>query len=171
MNEAVPLEIERKFLIDRPTESELRSHSSRWIQITQVYLKRDPEGASRRIRSSTENGVTTFHYNEKRLLHGFTRSEREWTITKEDYEMLTQERDPQRHVIKKVRWCVPFEGHVLELDLFPFWEDRALLEIELSSEEEAYSLPSWIHVIKEVTSDRRYFNTSLAAEIPMDDIR
>lgn len=171
MNVTTPLEIERKFLICRPSEEELLYYSNRMIQILQIYLKRDPDGSSRRIRSSTENGTTTFHYNEKRLLYGFTRSEREWEISKEAFEALSLERDPALQVIQKERWCVSFEDHILELDLFPFWQDRAILEIELSCEDEAYTLPSWIRIIKEVTSDRRYFNTSLAAEIPFDSIQ
>ena len=45
-----------------------------------------------------------------------------------------------------------------------------MLEIELESEEEAAMIPEWVRVIREVTSDFRYKNVSLAARVPMDEI-
>ena len=63
-------------------------------------------------------------------------------------------------------WCIPFDFHVLEIDLYPFWNDQAVLEVELKSEEEAFLLPPEIRVIREVTEDPRYLNSSLARELP-----
>ena len=54
--------------------------------------------------------------------------------------------------------------------MFPFWTDRAFCEAELSSETEALELPPWVEVIREVTEDARYNNSSLARAVPMDDI-
>ena len=61
-------------------------------------------------------------------------------------------------------------GHTLEIDVFPFWTDRAFCEAELSSETEVLELPPWVEVIREVTEDARYNNSSLARAVPMDDI-
>ena len=44
----------------------------------------------------------------------------------------------------------------------PFWSDKAVLEIELSSEDTPISVPEQIHIIKEVTADDNYKNASLA---------
>ena len=46
----LPLEIERKFLVALPEESDLRKHAARCIAITQTYLLGTQEGASKRIR-------------------------------------------------------------------------------------------------------------------------
>ena len=68
--------------------------------------------------------------------------------------------------MEKTRWCIPFGSHVQEIDLYPFWSDQAVLEVELQSEEEEFLLPPEIRVIREVTGDPRYLNSSLARELP-----
>ncbi|MGI6238806.1 MAG: hypothetical protein ACOYI5_04180, partial [Christensenellales bacterium] len=59
-------------------------------------------------------------------------------------------------------------GQVFELDIFPFWSDRALLEIELSDESDPVHLPPFIDVIREVTDDARYKNHAIAQAIPFE---
>ena len=59
-------------------------------------------------------------------------------------------------------------NHFFEIDIYPFWRDKAVMEIELSSEDEDFEIPHEIKVIKEVTGDKRYKNASLAIEIPRD---
>ena len=61
-----------------------------------------------------------------------------------------------------------YEGKDFEIDVYPFWQDRAVMEIELADEAEAVKLPPEIEIIKEVTRDRRYTNAALAREIPLD---
>ena len=61
-----------------------------------------------------------------------------------------------------------YEGKELEIDVYPFWQDRAVMEIELTDEAEAVALPPEIEIIKEVTRDRRYTNAALAKAIPAD---
>ena len=73
-------------------------------------------------------------------------------------------------VIYKDRYCVNYMGQLLEIDVFPFYSDRAFLEIELSDEAQPIFIPPWLEVIKEVTEDQRYTNASLARNIPYDDI-
>ena len=58
----------------------------------------------------------------------------------------------------------------MELDVYPFWQDRAVLEIEVESETEAVTLPPCLTVIAEVTADKRYKNVNLAKSVPNDDI-
>ncbi len=33
--------------------------------------------------------------------------------------------------LRKTRWCMLYAGRVLEIDVYPFWEHTAVLEIEL----------------------------------------
>ena len=68
--------------------------------------------------------------------------------------------------IEKTRYLVPFEGHTLEIDVFPFWRDRAFCECELQSQDEPLPLPDWLHVYREVTDDPRYTNRALARSVP-----
>ena len=70
--------------------------------------------------------------------------------------------DTTRHQIRKTRYCMTYENCYLELDVYPFWNDVAILEIELSKEDEEISIPDEIKVIKEVTDDESYKNVNLA---------
>ena len=161
-----PLEIERKFLIRMPEKERLASESERHIAITQIYLCTGPEGGSRRLRHSRWDGGEARYYTEKRRLTHRTRVEWEREVDPEEYDALLTEADRTLRPIEKVRWCVPYAGHTLEIDVFPFWGDRAFLEAELTSEDEELRLPDWIRVIREVTEDERYTNLALAREIP-----
>lgn len=170
MNNSIPLEIERKYLIHYPEVAWLaRQPDSRFAELTQIYLQ--PDGiSSRRVRSWTEGGKTLLYYTAKRQLTDMTREEREREITEEEYSALLLEADPSRRPIRKIRWCIPYEEHVLEIDLYPFWTRQAVLECELRSENESFSIPPEIHVIREVTGDVRYQNSRLALKIPDEDL-
>ncbi len=91
-----------------------------------------------------------------------TRIEVEEQLSQEEYLALLREADPSKTPIIKTRYCIPYDGHVVEIDIYPFWTDKAIAEIELERENEAYSLPEQIHVIADVSGDERYSNYSLA---------
>ena len=161
-----PLEIERKYLIKYPDPSWLEQQpGSRRVEIVQTYLLSD-DGCTRRVRSWTEAGCTAYIRTCKRAVSDRTRVEVEDRLTEAEYLALLKEADPARHSLVKTRWCIPYGSHVLEIYLYPFWEDQAVLEVELQSEEEEFLLPPEICVIREVTGDPRYLNSSLARELP-----
>ena len=62
----------------------------------------------------------------------------------------------------KVRWSFPYGGHTIEIDCYPFWENEAILEVELSSPEETFTLPPEIEVLAEVTDDPTLKTRALA---------
>ena len=95
-------------------------------------------------------------------LCGFTREEIEETITPAQYSALLAQADPARRPIEKTRYVLPHEGHVIEVDVYPFFADCAIAEVELCSQEEAFSLPACLRVIREVTNDPAYKNAALA---------
>ena len=165
-----PLEIERKYLIRMPPQEILEKESVRKIAIRQVYLLPGAGGENRRIRQSRTGTETVYYYTEKKKLTSVTRIEREREISPEKFRRFLAEADGERRPIEKTRWCVPFEGHLLEIDVFPFWEDRAFCEAELRAETEEIRFPGWLRVIREVTEDPRYTNSALAREIPADPI-
>ena len=65
---------------------------------------------------------------------------------------------------------MPYAGHVLEFDIYPFWTDRAILEIELEHENEGAALPEYVRVIRDVSADYRYKNRQLAENVVMEEI-
>ena len=165
-----PLEIERKFLIRYPDVGWLSAQpGSRRAQLTQTYLCSDGR-SSRRVRAWTEDGRTVWYQTVKRMVTDITREEIECEISEGEYLALLREADPARYPIQKMRWCLPYEGHVLEIDLYPFWEKQAVLECELASEDEVFAIPPELSVLREVTDDPRYLNSSLARAIPAEDL-
>ncbi len=154
-------EVERKYLIrypELPVPGELSCEA-----IEQVYLKTPPD-ISERVR---ERAGRYFHTAKIRI-SGARAEEREEEITRADYASYLERRDPLCAIINKVRRVFLYENQTFELDLFPFWSDRALLEIELSDESDPVIMPPFIHVMREVTDDIRYKNHSIAQAIPLE---
>jgi len=165
-----PIEIERKFLIEMPSKSVLEEHSAKSKNIIQTYLT--PVGnETARVRMITEGRSITYVKTVKRRISDLSHFEDESNISPQEYETELKNRDTSKTAIEKIRYCIDFSEHTLEIDVYPFWNDRAILEIELSSEDEKFEIPEYITVIKEVTSDGRYKNTNLAKEIPLDIIK
>ena len=166
-NEDRPLEIERKFLIRMPDPQRLAAESTRKIRIRQIYLKLSGDAQSRRLRlSRPEGGEEKRYYTEKIRLTDRTRIEREREIGREAWAALMDAAAPARRVLENPRLCLPSGPRTLEIDVFPFWTDRAFCEVELSAEEETFELPDWLRVIREVTDDGSYTNYALARSIP-----
>ncbi len=160
----LPLEIERKFLVALPEESDLRKHAARCIAITQTYLLGTQEGASKRIRRSEEQGTVTYTSTEKTRIDMLQRIEIERELSEEEYRELQKQADPERRVIHKTRWCVPVGDLVAEIDVFEGFTQYAYCEVELPSPQTPYELPSFLQVIREVTEDRRFTNAAISRD-------
>ncbi len=170
MENAIPLEIERRFLIRLPDEGLLDSLAEGRDWIEQTYLSAE-KGVTERIRiRRSPGGEPRYTHTVKKRLSAMVREEREEAIGAEAYAALLRRADPALSVIRKTRWCIPYQGRTLEIDRFPFWTDRALLEVELAEEGEDVSLPEWVELIREVTEDGRYTNRSLAKQTPYEPL-
>ena len=75
---------------------------------------------------------------------------------------LLMDADTSRKQIRKTRYCLTYKNQYFEIDVYPFWTDKAIAEIELSDENAEIIFPKQIKVIKEVTDDDSYKNASLA---------
>ena len=162
-------EIERKYLISMPDPDFLRQNASP-TEIVQTYLLPPAPHVNARVRKRGRNGDWTYTHTEKTRLSDLRRIENERRISREEYETLLQNADPDRNVIQKTRWVLPWKGQNFEIDIFPFWTDRALMELELEDEAQTIELPPRIRVLREVTADYRYLNSSLSKTIPYEEI-
>ena len=72
------------------------------------------------------------------------------------------EADTKKRQIRKDRYCLTFGNQYFEIDVYPFWSDKAIVELELSDETTEPNFPPEIRVIREVTDDDSYKNASLA---------
>ena len=161
------LEIERKYLIRLPEKHLLDSFSS--SQIEQIYILCG-EGGRERIRCRETEGKKVYTHTAKKRVSDLTRIEIENEISEEEYRSLMQQKDPGRDVLRKTRYLYPYRGQVFEIDGFPFWHDRALMELELNSEEQPVLLPPDICIIRDVTAEKEYTNASIAKSIPFEKL-
>ena len=93
---------------------------------------------------------------------GIKRVEIERRLTQREYLTLLMEADPAMHPIRKTRYCLTWEEQYFKIDVYPFWDDKAIVEIELSDENAEIRFPKELKVIREVTGDVGYKNYALA---------
>ncbi len=164
LGEPEPLEIERKFLIEYPDIEYLdRLPNCQRTEIIQTYLKCDGEGEVR-VRQRGLGGSYMFYRTEKKG-SGAVRFETETRISAEEYLDLLLNADPGRRPVRKTRFCLTYEKQYFEIDVYPFWRDRAIVEIELKNLNEPVVFPDFIRVIREVTGENEYKNSNIAAHL------
>jgi adenylate cyclase len=147
-------EIERKYLVD----------ITKWQQIDkpigqryrQGYLLTDPNKTIR-VRQTTDRGFLTI----KGLSIGATRPEYEYEIPFDEAKELLDNFSTSE--LSKIRYKILFDNKVWEVDEFS-GDNFGLIvaEIELTSEDEKYSIPGWVD--KEVTGQEKYYNSNLTID-------
>lgn len=172
LGEPLPTEIERKFLIHIPNIKTLTNKfNAKKIDIIQTYLKSDKDNEEKRIRQRGNNGEYVYFLTKKTTISDLSRIEVEKRITFKEYATLLMSADTNLRQIRKERYCFVYDNLYFKLDVFPFWDNHAILEIELSDENQPFDIPNFIEVIKEVTNDKRFKNYELAKEQnPNNDI-
>lgn len=145
------MEIERKFLIKQIPDN-LDKYNCRVIE--QGYLSTNPVV---RVRKDNDNYYLTYKGGGM-----MAREEYNLPLTCESYEHLIKKADG--NVIKKHRYEIPDEnGHTIELDIFDdLFNGIVFAEVEFESIEDAnsYVLPDWF--TKDVTTDKRYHNSTMS---------
>ena len=163
LGEPEPFEIERKFLIAYPDLKWLSSlPNCQKIEIIQTYLRSNEEEEVR-VRQRGFDGNYIYFETVKRKVTDIKRVEIERRLSREEYLRLLMNADTSKHQIRKDRWCLTWQGQYFEIDVYPFWNDQAILEIELNREDQKIVFPEKIHVIREVTEDDAFKNASLAS--------
>ena len=162
LGEPEPFEIERKFLIAYPDIKWLESVTAcQRIEIIQTYLNSDKDEEVR-VRQRGFDGHYIYYQTTKRKISGLKRVEIERRLSESEYLRMLMNADTTRRQIRKDRYCLTYENQYFEIDVYPFWNDKAIVEIELNDENAEIRFPEQIKVIKEVTDDDAYKNASLA---------
>lgn len=162
LGEPEPYEIERKFLIEYPDIATLEKRADcQKVEIIQTYLKAT-EDEEIRVRQRGANGSYIYFKTIKKKVTDTIRVEVEERLSQAEYLRLLMDADTSMHQIRKTRYCLTYKSQYFEIDIYPFWKDRAIVEIELLSEQEQIQIPKFIKIIKEVTDDNSYKNVSLA---------
>ncbi|WP_350453810.1 AAA family ATPase [Slackia heliotrinireducens] len=162
LGEPEPYEIERKFLIEYPDVKWLESlPNCQRVEIIQTYLRSDSDKEVR-VRQRGFEGHYIYTQTTKRTISDVKRVEVERRLSEGEYIRLLMSADTTRRQIRKDRYCLTYENQYFEIDIFPFWHDKAIAEIELSDENADIAFPKQIKVIREVTDDESFKNASLA---------
>lgn len=154
------IELEKKFLIKLPDMASLSVYHPFTVDIEQIYLT--CQNGSHRIRKRGAHGDFSYFETKKIRITNSKCFEYENTISTDEYEQLKSLANPKKHPIVKKRTCFVYKGQYFELDTFPFFKDKALLELELKNEKQSFELPPEIEVINDVTNDKKYKNNYLA---------
>lgn len=162
LGEPEPYEIERKYLIEYPDIKWLDGNSAcQRIEIIQTYLKSNSDEEVR-VRQRGVDGHYIYFQTIKKKVSDLKRVEIERRLSQSEYLELLMDADTSRKQIRKTRYCLTYKNQYFEIDVYPFWNDKAIAEIELSDENAEIVFPKQIKVIKEVTDDDSYKNASLA---------
>lgn len=157
-----PFEIERKFLIEYPDLNELKNVCIyRKIPITQAYLTTPNDGYFR-VRKRGEGDNAVYIKTIKQKISDIKRIEIENYISKKEYNEYLSQKEYITGIISKDRYCIVYGSTYYELDVYPFWKDKATIEIELLSENQPYVLPPFVKLIREVSFEPEYRNLALA---------
>ena len=129
------------------------------IETMQTYLlSSDPE-IERRIRQQSALGDQMFFYTTKRVGEDGTRWVTERPISEKDYVTYLMEADLSLRIVRKLKYRFEYGGHRMELDIYPFAEDKAIL---FAYGADPVALPPEIEVIRDVTGDPYYKNRAFA---------
>ena len=162
LGEERPYEMERKFLIRYPDLSWLENNPlCHRVDIDQTYLVSD-KNEEIRVRRRGEKGNYIYYETHKRILDGMKRMSTETRLSQSEYRRLLKNADPTRRTIHKKRYCLTYDNQYFEIDLYPFWSDQAILEIELRDENTEIRFPKEIQVLREVTDDPAFKNAAIA---------
>lgn len=147
----MPIEIERKYLVDHPKWNELNKPAGKFYR--QGYLSTD-ENKTIRIRVTDVEAFLTI----KGKSTGATRQEFEYEIPLTEAKQMLDSLSESE--LSKTRYNIHYKGKLWEVDVFHEANDGLIVaEIELESEDEKYELPDW--VLQEVTDQAKYYNSNL----------
>jgi len=144
-------EIEHKYLVIKDIWEKIIPNKS--VEIRQAYLLTDPEKTIR-VRTKGNSGFITIKGKANRA----SRLEFEYEIPIEDAIELINKFCS--NLIEKTRHIVIHDNNTWEIDEFKGLNEGLIVaEIELTCEDDKYSIPNWID--KNVTEDLRYANSNL----------
>lgn len=155
---AMPIEIERKFLVESDA---WRSQADPGQRLCQGYVAHG-EDSSIRVRLAGEQAWLTI----KGTHAGLSRPEFEYEIPVAEAQQMLDLFCP-KPLLTKTRHRLLHAGMLWEIDVFAgHAAGLVLAEVELSDVEQIVAIPDWAG--REVTDDPRYRNSAIIADPPLE---
>ena len=164
------LEIERKYIIKLPDfcRLELENEYTK-SDIVQIYLT-SPKGETHRIRRRAYSEKISFFETRKIRIDEMSVTEIEGEISEERYTELSHLIADGTSPVIKTRHTFIYKGQLFEIDVYPQWENTAIMETELEDREVQVEFPQFIEILLEVTGDKAYSNAAMSRSFPAEII-
>ena len=159
------IETEHKYIIKMPSQMLLSTLPS--SKIEQTYITSDGgDNVTERVRRREYDDRVVYTHTKKRRVSDMSHEEYEDEITAEEYGALLTRKCADTATLYKTRYLLSYMGQTFELDVYTFWQNIAVMELEVGKESDAVTLPPEIEVVREVTGDRRFTNAALSRSVP-----
>lgn len=160
LGQSAPAAKKRKFLIAMPDCALLEEkYGAAPVEMMQTYLNSSAARVERRIRQQRSLGGYLYFYTEKRLAEDGSCWVTEKPISEKEYVAYLMESDLSLHGVRKTKYRFGYGSSRLEIDVYPFSADKAVLFVYGDREAE---LPPELTLIREVTGEKSYKNRHLA---------
>ena len=152
----------RRFLIEMPDAAALEKlPNCRRVDMVQTFLKSEP-GRERRISCRKLDGISRYYRTEKNAGGTGKQIETEKRLTRDEYTALLMSADPKLRPVRKSRYYIAENNEYFEIDIYPFWADKAVLEVDLNNPEDSFQIPEFVKVLEEITDNAAYNYPALA---------
>lgn len=162
VGQSAPQTEKSKYLIRMPDcEAIQKTYNAVAVEMMQTYLTKTNPRIERRVRQQRNGSGYLYFYTEKRLGDDGKAWVTEKPISQKEYVSLLMEGDIQLHPVRKTKYSFACGDRRMEIDIYPFSEDKAVLFVY--GKPSAYALiPPELRIIRDVTGDTEYKNRNLA---------
>lgn len=162
VGQSAPEAEKRKYLIAMPDTAALeRERSAVAVEMMQTYLVPSKPGTVRRIRQQCSGADYLYFYTEKRSDEQGRHWVTEKPISQKEYIAYLMESDLSMHAVRKTKYRFNYDDRRMEIDIYPFSRDKAVL-FAYGSADKTVNLPEELELIREVTGEEEYKNSTLA---------
>lgn len=160
IGQAAPEPGKKKYLVAMPDCAVLEKlYGAAPAEMMQTYLVPVRQDTERRIRQQKNGSGYLYFYTEKRIAPDGTRWVTEKPISEKEYVAYLMEADVSLHSVIKQKYSFTYEKRRMELDVYPFCSDKAIL---FAYGSDTGRLPPEIKILKDVTREAEYKNRALA---------
>lgn len=162
LGEKTPFYRGRRFLVKMPSQEFLASiPKNKRIEVVQTYLTVTNNVSEIRLRERGVGGARYYYQTMKRKNEKGESIEIEKRLSVEEYQELLWCEDTSRPKVRKTRYVIETQSCFFDLDVYPYWEDKAILEVSLGPQSGPISaFPKEIEIIQEITDDKDFDNES-----------
>ncbi|MBQ8535708.1 MAG: AAA family ATPase [Bacilli bacterium] len=152
--------VEKKYLISMPDVDQLiKNKNCRKVHVKQHYLIDETKQEKEKIVLRRENNKNFYYKVNKKNNVKYSKA-----INADQYINKLEDENNKFYHIYKDRYYYIFDSRCIKIDVFPFWKDKAILEVDILNDRESIKFPKFINVIEDVTNNESYKNYYLAEE-------